>query len=123
DMPGAASDTRVEVEIDARAARETWTRSFGTGVLSTHLWDEQGLLRERLGPITFGFALSTEAGALCWRVREARLLGLPLPRAWLAAVFAGESEADGGYRFEARARLPLAGDVVHYDGWLVAADA
>jgi len=122
DMPGATPDTPVDVEIDAGADRENWTRRFGTGVLSTSLWCERGLLRERFGPMTLGFALSAEAGALCWRVREARLLGWPLPLAWFAGVFARESEADGRYRFEARARFPLAGDVVHYEGWLAAAD-
>jgi YfiH family protein len=122
DMPGATPNTPEEVEIDAGAAHEMWTRRFGTGVLSTNLWSERGLLRERFGPMTFGFALSAEAGALCWRVREAQLLGLRLPPAWFTGVFARESEADGRYRFEARAQFPLAGDVVHYKGWLAAAD-
>lgn len=121
DMPGAAPDTPVDVEIDAGVVRETWTRRFGTGVLSTNLWGEDGLLRERFGPMTFGFALSAESGVLWWRVREARLLGVPLPLAWFAGVFARESEADGRYRFEACARFPLAGDVVHYEGWLAPA--
>jgi YfiH family protein len=121
-MPGAAPQTSVDVEIDAGAAHETWTRRFGTGVLSTNLRGERGLLRERFGPMTFGFALSAEAGALWWRVREARLLGLPLPLRWFAGVFAREFEADGGYRFEACAEFPVVGHVVRYEGWLAAAD-
>ena len=92
-------------------------------MLSTTLWGERGLLRERFGPVTLGFALSAEAGVLCWRVRAARLLGLPLPPAWFAGVFAREFEADGRYRFEASARFPIVGDVVRYEGWLTAQDA
>jgi YfiH family protein len=121
-MPDATPATSIDVEIDAGADRETWTRRFGADVLSTRLSYDGGLLRERFGPMTFRFGLSADAGVLHWHVREARLLGMRLPAAWFANVVARESECEGRYRFEARAAFPLAGDVVHYEGWLAAVD-
>jgi polyphenol oxidase len=121
-MPRASAEAPIEVDIDADASGETWTRHFGSTTLRTRLWVERSLLRERFGPITFGFALDERDGVLRWSVREARLLGIPLPLRWFSGVGAREWQNGGRYCFEAKARFPIAGDVVHYDGWLAAAD-
>jgi len=121
-LPAAAPETPIEVEIAAGPHDETWTRNFGARAMRSRLWQGGTLLRERLGLVTFGFALSASAGILRWEVREVRALGLPLPARWFGGVHASESEHDGRYRFDVRAALPLAGELVHYQGWLAVAD-
>ena len=121
-LPAAAPETPIEVEIAAGSDDETWTRNFGARAMRSRLWQGGTLLRERLGLVTFGFALSASGGILHWEVREVRALGLPLPVRWFAGVRASESEVDGRYRFDVRAALPLAGELVHYQGWLAVAD-
>jgi len=121
-LPRAAEETPIDVEIAASSTRETWTRYFGARAMRSDLWPDGALLRERLGIVTFAFALSAREGRLVWSVREASVFGLKLPLRWFDGVSACETGVDGRYRFEAKARFPLAGDVVHYEGWLAAAD-
>lgn len=117
-LPPALTEVPLTVDIDAQPAGETWTRQFGRYPMTSRLWEQAGLLNERLGLVTFGFAVAVEDGALTWRVRRVRALGLPLPAAWFSGVWARESESGGRYRFEVAAALPLAGELVHYAGWL-----
>jgi YfiH family protein len=121
-MPRATPDAPIDVEITADASGETWTRHFGSTTLRTRLWVERALLRERFGPVTFGFALDERDGVLRWTVREAHFFGVSLPVRWFRGVDAREWQTGGRYCFEAKARFPIAGDVVHYDGWLAAVD-
>lgn len=109
----------IRVEIEADAAGECWTRHVGGHAMRSQLWARDGLLNERLGPVDFGFRLDGEDGAIAWTVARVRAFGLlPLPVAWFSQVSARESEADGRYRFEVAAALPLAGPLVRYRGWL-----
>lgn len=108
----------IEVEIVADAVGERWTRHVASHAMRSRLWDADGLLCERLGLVTFGFELAARDGAIEWRVRHVRALGLPLPASAFAAVAASEREADGRYHFDVRAALPLAGPLVRYRGWL-----
>lgn len=108
----------IEVEIVVDANGERWTRHVGGHAMRSRLWAADGLLRERLGLVTFGFALSAHDGAIEWRVMHVRALGLPLPARWFDAVAAREFEEGGRYRFDVQAALPLAGLLVRYRGWL-----
>jgi len=108
----------IEVEIVAGEKDERWTRHVGGHAMRSQLWEADGLLCERLGLVTFGFALSARDGAIEWRVVRVRALGVPLPARWFGAVAAREFEADGRYRFDVQAALPLAGPLVRYRGWL-----
>lgn len=108
----------IEVEIVADANGERWTRHIGSHAMRSRLWAAHGLLRERLGLVTFAFALSAQEGAIEWRVVRVHALGLPLPARWFSAVAARESEEDGRYRFDVQAALPIAGPLVRYRGWL-----
>ncbi|MDR3385461.1 MAG: DUF4166 domain-containing protein [Rudaea sp.] len=117
-QPPAAQGVALQVQIAATSAGERWTRNFAGHLMRSTMWARDGLLCERLGLVTFGFALSTEDGVLVWRVRSVRALGLPLPAPWFDGVRACESEVAGRYRFDVEARLPLAGLLVHYRGWL-----
>ncbi|HVJ61217.1 MAG TPA: laccase domain-containing protein, partial [Tahibacter sp.] len=117
-LPSALTDAPLDVDISAQPDGETWTRRFGRYPMTSRLWAHAGLLSERLGLVTFRFALAVEYGVLTWRVRRVGALGVPLPAAWFAGVYAREFEQDGRYRFEVAAALPLAGELVHYAGWL-----
>jgi hypothetical protein len=117
-QPPAANGVALEVEIAATAAGERWSRFFAGYPMRSTLWAAQGLLCERLGLVTFGFELAARDGALVWTVRRVRTLGLPLPAGWFAGVRAREFEIEGRYCFDVEARLPVAGLLVHYQGWL-----
>ena len=121
-LPRAADATPVEVEIEASAHEETWTRRFGTECMRSQLRQRGALLRERLGLVTFEFALSADDGVLRWEPRRVLAIGLPLPTRWFRGVRAAESQRDGRYRFEVEAALPWVGELVRYEGWLEAVD-
>lgn len=108
----------ITVEIATTSARECWTRHVARHAMRSTLWADEGLLCERLGLVEFGFRLTEADGVLVWRVARVRALGLPLPARWFEGVSAREFEADGRYRYDVAARLPLAGLLVHYRGWL-----
>lgn len=110
----------VVVEIVAAHDGERWTRRYGSAhAMPSRLWRARGVLCERLGPVTLRYRMTVENGALVWRVIGIRVLGLlPLPARWFTGVAPRESEEDGRYRFDVRARLPGVGLLVHYRGWL-----
>ncbi len=117
-LPPGGSNIATAVEIAVTQSGERWTRNFGGRRMRSRLWDSDGLLCEKLGLATFGFALSVENGVLFWRIRRVSSLGIPLPAKWFDGVTAREFEAEGRYRFDVRAELPLIGLLVHYRGWL-----
>ena len=110
----------VVVDIATEQDGERWARRYGAAhAMPSRLWIARGVLHERLGPATLRYGMTVEAGAILWRVIGIRILGvLPLPAHWFAGVEARESEDDGRYRFDVRARLPGIGLLVHYRGWL-----
>ena len=116
-QPPAGDGVVLEVEIVAGAQGERWTRNFAGHRMRSRMWACNGLLCERLGLVTFGFALAVVDGVLVWNLRRVRALGIPLPPGWFG-VRAHEFESDGRYRFDVEARLPLVGLLVHYRGWL-----
>lgn len=117
-QPPAAQQVKLQVEIVAKSRGERWTREFAGHPMRSTLWARDGLLCERLGLVTFAFALSVEAGQLFWRVHRVSALGIPLPARWFEGVCACESEIDDRYHFDVVARMPMAGLLVHYKGWL-----
>lgn len=108
----------ITVEIVAVPGGERWTRRIGGHVMPSRLWSRDGLLRERVGLVTFAFRLSVEDAAIVWRVAGARVFGLSLPVAWFEGVGARESQRDGRYHFDVAAALPRVGLLVRYRGWL-----
>lgn len=113
-----AGRSAIQVDIVADRGREQWTRTVAGHAMRSRLWSGNGLLCERLGLATFGFRLFAEESTIVWRVVRFRALGVPLPAGWFAGVSAREFERDGRYHFDVTARLPFAGLLVHYQGWL-----
>jgi hypothetical protein len=118
-LPPPSSDIEVTIVIERTSKGEIWRRHFGARAMTSVLCNQHGLLHERLGAMTFRFALSAEPNRIVWTLREARLFGLiPLPLHWFEACNASEEVRDGRYRFEVRAVLKGIGTLVHYRGWL-----
>lgn len=117
-MPPAMQQAPLSVDIVASPGGERWTRDFDGHGMRSRLWRRQGRLCERLGLVTFAFTLRVDGAALCWRVDRVSAVGIPLPVRWFRGVYARESEEEGRYCFEVAAALPLAGELVHYRGWL-----
>ncbi len=107
----------IEVRLDRQHGREHWRRQFGTHVMASTLWQQGELLCERLGLVSFGFALAQRGPALDWEMKRVRALGVPLPARWFASVQARES-ADGALHLQCRCGPALVGLLVRYDGWL-----
>ncbi len=109
----------VEVTFGRQDGQERWRRRFGSHVMASRLWQQDGLLYERLGLVTFGFALAQRGLGLDWQVRRLRALGLPLPARWFAGVHARESADGERYLFSVDVVLPWIGLLVRYQGWLL----
>ncbi|WDS37613.1 DUF4166 domain-containing protein [Pseudoxanthomonas sp.] len=108
----------VAVTFGRQQDREHWRRTFGRHVMASTLWQQGDLLCERLGLVTFGFALVQQGQALAWQVRRVRVLGLPLPARWFAGAQARESAEGGRYTFAVDVALPWIGLLIRYTGWL-----
>lgn len=117
-LPPAGRDQALEVTFLPDGGTELWTRRFGDAVFRSLQYERGGLLRERVGPSTFVFALDASMDGLALRLKGVRLLGVPLPGFMAPKVRTFESERDGRYRFEVEACLPLLGRIVRYEGWL-----
>lgn len=117
-LPPAMREAPLSVDIVATPRGENWARNFDGHRMASRMWRRKGLLYERLGLVTFGFVLEAGDDVLCWRVEKVSALGIPLPARWFSGVYAREFEREGRYRFEVAAALPLAGELVHYSGWL-----
>src|SRR5690349_22067798 len=106
-LPSTGRDVPVTVEIDADAVREIWTRNFGGHVMRSTLRFHKGLLSEHLGPVALRFELLSEQGAIEWRLRAVRYLGLPLPIRFFAGTCARETLVEGRYNFYVHVSLPV----------------
>lgn len=123
-LPEPGPQQPLEVTIERRGTREIWTRRFARGQMRSVLDRATGtsLLGEQLGPITLRFELRRNGAAIDWRLRGARIFGLPLPRALLGHVLSRSSTQDGRYAFHIDTRLPFLGRLVAYRGWLEIVD-
>lgn len=118
-LPPAGEDVALVVDFDCNPRLETWSRDFGGRAMRSAVTLRDGLLRERLGPLQFRFALHANDGAIWWTVAGVRLLGVvPLPASLFDGVRCREYERDGRYHFEVDASLPVAGRIIRYGGWL-----
>ena len=121
-LPPASEAVTTTVDFSAGDRGEVWRRDFGGAGMRSRLWQRDGRLHERLGPLQFKFQLHARQAAIHWRVESVRLLGwLPLPVAWFGGVHCRERVDSGRYEFLVEARLPWIGPIVRYEGWLLPA--
>ncbi|QDH70924.1 DUF4166 domain-containing protein [Marilutibacter alkalisoli] len=118
-LPPSMRDAPTRVEFIADEKREIWRRDFNGRKMVSKLYCRDGLLCERLGLVQFRFVLHTWESVVYWNVEKVRLLGLlPLPARLFSGVQCREREHEGRYEFHVEARLPLAGLLIRYEGWL-----
>jgi hypothetical protein len=121
-FPESSDDTPVEVAFAVRDGLETWTRRFGAQSFASTQEEGKGswrhLLVERFGPAAFALAILADERRLTLALQGWRWLGAPMPL-WLAPrIEAFETADDGRFNFHVDIRLPLAGRIVRYGGWL-----
>jgi hypothetical protein len=117
-LPPSGRDVALRVTFTPREGHEHWVRDFGGHTFRSTQSADRDLLRERVGPTTFLFALDASPDGLALRLSGLRLVGVPLPRALHPKVHTIESDAGGRYCFEVESSLPRIGLLVRYAGWL-----
>lgn len=118
-LPEPGADQSIALTIERDGAREVWTRRFARGRMrSTLHYGDGATLREQLGPVSLHFRLRRDGEAIDWQLLRVTLLGLPVPRALCGNVLSRSGARDGRYAFEIDMRLPLAGRLIAYRGWL-----
>jgi hypothetical protein len=117
-LPPAGRDQVVRVTFRVDGIAEVWERTFNGTVFRSVQDEHRGLLRERVGPTTFLFALDVSSDGVALTLKGVRLLSVPLPQFTWPSVCTFETERNGRYCFEVEAGLPLLGLVVRYSGWL-----
>jgi hypothetical protein len=121
-FPEPSPDTPVSVRFAVENGEETWTRSFGGKSFSSRQFagraNQQFLLCERFGPLTFAMALVVQNTRLAYVPRRWNCFGISLPM-WLSPqVFAYETVESGKFRFYVEIRHWLTGLIIRYRGWL-----
>lgn len=126
-FPPEADDIPVSVTIERCGDTEFWCRDFGgksfASVLCLRDNAKRGHITERFGVMAFDIDLHLVDDRLEFPVTRGRILGVPLPKAVLPVSEAGEFETDGCFHFDVRVSLPGIGDLVRYQGFLIAASA
>lgn len=117
-LPRPAERVPLRFTIETRGGVEHWRRDFGGQVFASRMWEEGGVLCERVGALTLRYDLELAQGVLHMALRGCGGLGLPLPRVLWPAIATAEREREGRYCFDVRAALPGLGLVVRYAGWL-----
>jgi len=118
-----AGEHALHVHFREDQGVERWTRDFGGSRFSSILSADGNWLVERFGPLRFAFSLSVDDGGLAMAMRQWSLGPLRLPLRFAPRSPAREWEADGLFYFDVPIDVPLAGRVVHYQGWLDPAPA
>jgi hypothetical protein len=122
-LPPAGEDVPVRLRVVAEGPRERWLREFGGHEFESVQWPQGGLLMESFGAFRLGFRLTAAPPALRLEPVRAWVLGVPWP---LALAPSGDGEEVGrpdGCAIVARGYAPLLGQLVQYEGLLVADQA
>ena len=126
-FPAAGKNVPVSVTFERHGDYDKWTRDFGGQVFASTFAAGSGrfehLLCERFGPLTFAMALVPDAGRLNLVMRGWSFLGLPLPRSLMPSGDSYEYAKDNRFCFDVEVRLPLAGFIIRYRGYLRSARA
>ena len=87
-------------------------------MFSSELSDGRGVLTVRFGPLRFRFALPSTTSGLTMELKGWSFLSIPLPLALALRIRAREWQEQDRFRFDVQVALPIAGDLIHYSGWL-----
>ena len=120
-FPPAGDNVPLRIVLRAVDGKERWLRDFGghrTSSVQGEVPGRAGLLFESFGPGRFTIDPRPTAQGLSFALRDARFLGIPLPRRLWPEVVGDARAAEGRYTFEVSIALPLVGLLVSYRGWL-----
>jgi len=117
--PLNAVDGAIRFELDAEPDRETWTRHFPSGVMTSALMQQHQFVVEKLGAARLAFALQESQGRLIMQLEHLHFFGIRCPAWLLPAVVAEESGDEDFLRFNVSASLPWIGVVSGYCGKLL----
>lgn len=113
-----AGEHELHVHFAEADGVETWTRRFSGRGFHSRLSLRRGLLVERFGLLTFGFALPADENGLEMVLRAWWLGPLRMPLFLGPRCAAREWQEDGRFRFDVSIALALIGLIAHYRGWL-----
>lgn len=124
-LPHAGTDVPVTVAIERCIGRdgeqsENWTRSFDRQTFSSIMkHNKNGDFTENFGLLSFSINLHAERKSIKLPISRWHLGRLPLPLKMAPQLEAMEFEdTQGRFNFDVQIRLPIAGMLVHYKGWL-----
>jgi hypothetical protein len=116
--PSSPTQVPLRVRIEAKGGSERWQRWFGDSrAMVSSLASREGLLVERLGPVTAVVRLEVQEGCLLWTGERLSILGVPLPRGAFRVVARVWAEADV-YHFDMSVAIAGVGELIRYRGWL-----
>ena len=124
-IPVDAGKHRLAVDISHDPTTLYWDRCFDGATRMASVFQPvghwpDGFWIERTGAVQFHLGVDIDDGGWTWRLRSARVFGLPMPRWLLPRSEAGKKIVDGKYRFFVGFSLPLLGPVLSYGGDLSA---
>jgi len=122
----SGQDIPLMVTFETDASGERWTRKFDEQSFHSHFSLGTGrnthLAVERFGIAKIGLALVMEKGEdgdkLRFIPRRCTVLGLPLPKFLMPRGESYETEKDGRFHFNVAIKVPIAGLIAAYEGWL-----
>lgn len=121
-FPPAAADVPVTVTMTEKDGGELWERRFDGRPFRSFLKEQDGVMTETFGPLTFRVGLHVADGQLHYPVEAGRMGPVRLPKWLLPVSIAREFEHDGRFHFDVALHAPLTGaPMVHYQGWLIPA--
>ncbi len=112
-------------EARQEGGQDHWLRFVDGVAMKSTLWvTEDGVLAEKLGPVTVTMVPNMRGRVLELRMAGFQIGALTLP-SWLRPqVEASEFAEAQRYRFEVTIRLPFLGtQIVHYSGWIDSCEA
>lgn len=112
----------VTVSVDRKDGEEIWTRNFAGQRFASKLSScDHGRIVERFGVVDIVLAPEAVGRELRLPVAGWNIGWLPLPRRLAPRSRTREhADAQGRFCFDVAISMPLAGEIVHYRGWLVA---
>lgn len=124
-IPPAASDIPLQVTMTPNEShgKERWTRDFGGHKFSSVMSAGKGrfskLICENFGPVRIAMAAVFKDGRLHYVHRGWTFFGIPLPRILAPQGETCEYVENGRFHFHVEISLPMVGNIVTYDGWLI----
>ena len=112
----------VSVKFSAIPGGQKWDRDFNghkfSSTFTLGTGNKEYLAIEKLGPVRVALALVRRGDKLHFIPRKWSLLGIPMPGFMLPREDSFEYEEDGVFHFNVAVRVPIAGLIVGYRGWL-----